>query len=396
MQEAIGYLRVSTREQGRSGLSLEAQRRDIETFGERQSISIRSWYQDVQTGAGRDPLILRPGLAAALEEARRSDCALLVSRLDRLSRNVHFITGLMEHKVHFIVTAFGRDCDEFTLHIYASLAEQERKLISERCKAAAATLKRRGKKLGLALKSKAWQRHVRELGSTALHKAAQDRAEAYRQHIEWAFRQPPVYGRGRPISLQGAANKLNDRNVASPLGGRWSGTQLQIMARRIGIEHPAGHLLKDAARAHVRAIWKQHPEVTAQELIEKMGPDRPLGSTRAWRLLRECRMEVAQRSSIQKSTGWVLDRKTVARIRISAIWKKHPALTARQIIEKLGTERSMTIPWVQKILRECWRESRKLSRKQWHKGRRIHNSERARNRRNSAHTIKQSMRGRRT
>jgi DNA invertase Pin-like site-specific DNA recombinase len=129
MQEAIGYLRVSTREQGRSGLSLDAQRRDIETFCERQGIAIRSWYQDVQTGAGRDPLILRPGLAAALEEARRSDCVLIVSRLDRLSRNVHFITGLMEHKVHFIVTAFGRDCDEFTLHIYASLAEQERKLI---------------------------------------------------------------------------------------------------------------------------------------------------------------------------------------------------------------------------------------------------------------------------
>jgi DNA invertase Pin-like site-specific DNA recombinase len=396
MQEAIGYLRVSTREQGRSGLSLEAQRRDIETFGERQSISIRSWYQDVQTGAGRDPLILRPGLAAALEEARRSDCALLVSRLDRLSRNVHFITGLMEHKVHFIVTAFGRDCDEFTLHIYASLAEQERKLISERCKAAAATLKRRGKKLGLALKSKAWQRHVRELGSAALHKAAQDRAEAYRQHIEWALRQPAIYGRGRPISLQGAANKLNDRNVASPYGGRWNGTQLRIMARRIGIEHPAGHLLKDAARAYVRAIWKKHPEITAVELIDKMGPDRPLGATRAWRLLRECRMEVALRSSTQKGIGWVLDRKTVARIQISALWKKHPALTARQVIKKLGTERSVTIPWVQKVLRECWRGSRKHSRKQWLKGRRIHNSGRARNVQSARHGRKESRGAHRT
>jgi DNA invertase Pin-like site-specific DNA recombinase len=59
--------------------------------------------------------------------------ALIVSRLDRLLRNVHFITGLMEHRVHFVVAALGRDCDEFTLHIYASLAEQERKLISERC-----------------------------------------------------------------------------------------------------------------------------------------------------------------------------------------------------------------------------------------------------------------------
>jgi DNA invertase Pin-like site-specific DNA recombinase len=390
MQEAIGYLRVSTREQGRSGLSLEAQRRDIETFGERQGIAIQSWYQDVQTGAGRDPLILRPGLAAALEEARRSHRALMVSRLDRLSRNVHFITGLMEHKVHFIVTAFGRDCDEFTLHIYASLAEQERKLISERCKAAAATLKRRGKRLGLALKSKAWQRHARELGSVALRKAAQHRAEAYRQHIEWAFRQPAVYGRGRPISPQGAANMLNERNVASPLGGRWTGTQLQIMARRIGIEHPAGHLLSDVAKAHVRAIWKKHPEVTASELIEKMGPDRPLGSTRAWRLLRECRMEVAQRSSVQKHIGWRLDHKTVARIRISAIWKKHPDLTARQVIKKLGPQHYVSIPWVQKVLRECWRGSRQHSQKQRHKGRRIYHSWRARDRRNSPYATRQS------
>jgi DNA invertase Pin-like site-specific DNA recombinase len=81
---------------------------------------------------------LRPGLAAALKEARAARCPLVVSRLDRLSRNVHFITGLVEHKVHFVVAALGRDCDEFTLHIYASLAEQERKMISERIKAAKA------------------------------------------------------------------------------------------------------------------------------------------------------------------------------------------------------------------------------------------------------------------
>ena len=90
----------------------------------------------MQTGAGADALLLRPGLAAALKEAKSARCPLIVSRLDRLSRNVHFITGLMEHQVHFIVAALGRDCDDFTLHIYASLAEQERKLISERIKAA--------------------------------------------------------------------------------------------------------------------------------------------------------------------------------------------------------------------------------------------------------------------
>jgi len=85
---------------------------------------------------------------------------LIVSKLDRLSRNVHFISGLIEHRVHFMVAALGKDCDEFTLHIYASLAEQERRLISERNKAAAAVMKRAGKKLGVARWSKAKQRRI--------------------------------------------------------------------------------------------------------------------------------------------------------------------------------------------------------------------------------------------
>lgn len=166
MQAAIGYLRVSTREQGRSGLGLAAQRSEIEGFGAQQGFSIRSWHQDIQTGAGADALQLRPGLAAALKQARSARCPLIVSRLDRLSRNVHFISGLMEHRVHFIVAAFGRDCDHFVLHIYASLAEQERKMISERCRAAAAVLKQKGEKFGFA-RSKAVQRRVHALALAA-------------------------------------------------------------------------------------------------------------------------------------------------------------------------------------------------------------------------------------
>ena len=151
MQAAIGYLRVSTREQGRSGLGLAAQRSEIEAFGAQQRFSVKSWYQDVQTGAGADALQLRPGLATALKEAKSARCPLIVSRLDRLSRNVHFISGLMEHRVRFVVAALGRDCDQFVLHIYASLAEQERKMISERTKAGMAAAKRKGQKFGLQL-----------------------------------------------------------------------------------------------------------------------------------------------------------------------------------------------------------------------------------------------------
>jgi DNA invertase Pin-like site-specific DNA recombinase len=127
MSAAIAYLRVSTQEQDRTGLGLAVQRTDIEVFAQRQGFDIKSWYQDVQTGAGADALLLRPGLAAALKEAKSLRCRLIVSRLDLLSRNVHFITWLMEHRVHFILAALGGDRDDFTLHIWASVAEQERK-----------------------------------------------------------------------------------------------------------------------------------------------------------------------------------------------------------------------------------------------------------------------------
>ena len=108
MQAAIGYLRVSTREQGRSGLGLAAQRHDIEAFGAREGFAVKSWHQDVQTGAGADALLLRPGLVAALKEARSVRCPMIVSRLDRLSRKVHFITGLMEHRCTLSSRPSGR------------------------------------------------------------------------------------------------------------------------------------------------------------------------------------------------------------------------------------------------------------------------------------------------
>src|SRR6202158_1853525 len=236
MSEAIGYLRVSTREQGRSGLGLAAQRFEIDAFGVREGFAVKSWHQDVQTGAGADALQMRPGLAAAMKEAKAAHCPLIVSRLDRLSRNVHFISGLMEHRVHFIVAALGKDCDHFVLHIYASLAEQERKLISQRCKAAAAVAKRKGQKFGIALRSNAWKRRVIALAHAAASKAAMERAEAYRLHIEWALRQPGVFG--RPISFRSAANKLNERNIESAMGARWSGQQLMRMGIRLGLQAP--------------------------------------------------------------------------------------------------------------------------------------------------------------
>jgi len=354
MQPAIGYLRVSTREQGRSGLGLAAQRYEIEAFALREGFAVKSWHQDVQTGAGADALLLRPGLAAALKEARAARCPLIVSRLDRLSRNVHFISGLMEHRVHFGVAAFGRDCDHFVLHIYASLAEQERKMISERIKAAKAVAKRKGQKFGLALRPKAERRRVSLLGRAAWAKAAMERAEAYRLHVEWALRQPGM--NGRPITFCAAARMLNERNIESPMGGRWQGTQLQRMAPRLGLDHPKGSLSREVARARVQAIWKQHPELTGKQVIASLGLKhrRLLGIYRARQLLRECRVAAAKRSPLHKKVGWWLDSRTTKRIRISAICKKHPKYTAKQVLKILGPEHSVRITWVNQVMNECW------------------------------------------
>jgi hypothetical protein len=95
MSDAIGYLRVSTQEQGRSGLGLAAQRADIEAFAAREGLSVQQWYQDIQTGAGKVPLLLRPALACALKDARSRRCPLIVSRLDRLLDLTRFGGHLM-------------------------------------------------------------------------------------------------------------------------------------------------------------------------------------------------------------------------------------------------------------------------------------------------------------
>jgi DNA invertase Pin-like site-specific DNA recombinase len=87
MKDAIGYLRFSTKEQGRSGLGLAAQRHDIEAFGSREGFSIRSWHQDIQTGAGKDALLMRQGLADGLKEARRHHCPLIVGAQGALTEH---------------------------------------------------------------------------------------------------------------------------------------------------------------------------------------------------------------------------------------------------------------------------------------------------------------------
>jgi DNA invertase Pin-like site-specific DNA recombinase len=353
MQAAIGYLRVSTKEQGRSGLGLTAQRSEIETFGNREGFAVKSWHQDIQTGAGKDALLLRPGLAAALKEARSARCPLVVSRLDRLSRNVHFITGLMEHKVHFIVAMFGRDVDNFTLHIYASLAEQERKMISERVKAAIAVSKSKGRKFTLQVCSPAVRRRIRAASIAVRKKAAAERLEPHRPHIEWAFRQPSRYGSARPISYNEAATKLNERKIECLTGGQWTGSGLVRAARRLGLNPPPGQVPLQIVQARVREMWKENPEITAAQLRATAGLEHPLGFINSYKCLKKCRIEAAAGSAMHRKRKWRVDRRTTVRICIGAISKRHPKFTESQVIRELGPGRVRSPKWVKRVIAEC-------------------------------------------
>src|ERR1700749_2835193 len=148
MESAVAYLRVSTQRQQRSGLGIEAQRAAVARFAEAEGFTIISEYVEAETGKGADALDRRPQLAAALAAAKIAKCSVLVSKLDRLSRDVAFVSGLMAQRVPFMVAELGRDADPFMLHLYAALAEKERRLIDERARAALGAKKAQGARLG--------------------------------------------------------------------------------------------------------------------------------------------------------------------------------------------------------------------------------------------------------
>jgi len=208
----IAYLRVSRESQGRSGLGIEAQREAIGVFTKANGLWETESFIEVETGKGADALDRRPKLAQALAAARKWKCPVVVAKLDRLSRDVHFISGLMTHGVPFIVAELGPNVDPFTLHIYAALAEKERKMISERTKVALAAAKRRGVKLGSPVAAKRSQSD------------ADEHAESLRRIIT------PLAKKFR--SARAIAQQLNDRNIPSARGGPWrSGTVLRLLAR---------------------------------------------------------------------------------------------------------------------------------------------------------------------
>src|SRR4051794_33232831 len=182
MKPAAAYFRVSSEQQGRSGLGLDAQRQAVERFAAEHGFSIVETYEEVETGKGADALDRRPRLAATLKRAKAERCPVLVAKLDRLSRDVAFISGLMVQRVPFVVAELGVDADPFMLHLYAALAEKEPALISARTREALAAAKARGVKLG---------------NRTNLGEATRrQRAAGHRRDQAW-WRHEPAPGGGR-------------------------------------------------------------------------------------------------------------------------------------------------------------------------------------------------------
>lgn len=211
MKPIVSYIRVSTARQGRSGLGLDAQRAAIARFCEAEGFEIVAEHLEVETGKGSDALDRRPELAAALATAKRRKCAVLVAKLDRLSRDVAFIAGLMAQRVPFIVAELGADADPFMLHIYAALAEKERRLISARTKAALQAAKTRGVRLG---------RHGAEQLAPVYRAEAVGRAKA----LAPALAEIQFSG---ATSLREIAAKLNARGLPTAKGGLWSAMQVK-------------------------------------------------------------------------------------------------------------------------------------------------------------------------
>jgi DNA invertase Pin-like site-specific DNA recombinase len=212
MKQAISYIRVSSKRQGKSGLGLEAQQAALARFAEAEGYDLTRTFTEIETGKGADALERRPQLAAAIKAARRLKGPVIVAKLDRLSRDVHFISGLMVHKIPFIVTELGADADPFMLHLYAALAEKERRLISQRTSDALQAKKAQGIKLG----------GLNDAG-IARRDAALDRAKTL----------APILAELKGKADREIARQLNERKVETPNGAPWSAVTVKRVRDRL-------------------------------------------------------------------------------------------------------------------------------------------------------------------
>ncbi len=211
-QQYITYYRVSTQRQGTSGLGLDAQRATVEQYLSGRSRASVGEFIEVETGKGANALDRRPQLRLALEACRKTGAVLLIAKLDRLARNVHFVSGLMESRVRFVACDMP-EANDLTIHLMAAFAEFEAKRISERTKEALAAAKARGVVLGAT-------------GPANLKRCndqRQQKAEDFRQRIRPVLDGMAAQG----LSRRAMVARLNELGIKAPMGGAWSLGQVQ-------------------------------------------------------------------------------------------------------------------------------------------------------------------------
>lgn len=221
MKHLIGYIRVSTDEQGEKRNGMDAQRQAILQFADDNGYHLVEIVEEV--ASGKLDLNERPVLKAAITKAQKTHAFIVVSKLDRLSRSASFIGNLIENsKTRWIVTALGEDVDPFMLRIYAAMAQKEREMISERTIAALTALKAKGKVLGASA--------VRMSSVAAKGRQVQeDKAD------EFAERLRPTISRMRNqgMSLRAIAEELNNSGTRTARGGMWAPQSVNNIIARL-------------------------------------------------------------------------------------------------------------------------------------------------------------------
>jgi DNA invertase Pin-like site-specific DNA recombinase len=213
MSEYVSYLRVSTHRQGISGLGIEAQRAAVEQYVTQSGGTLLQEFVEVEAGSGK----ARPILVQSISLCRRTKATLLIAKLDRLARNVAFVSSLMESGVEFVATD-APYANRFMIHILAAFAEHERTLISERTKAALAAAKSRGVRLGV--------------NGSRLAKTNRAAAIAFAEGFRPAVRETISQG---AESLRQISVGLNERGYVTREGAPWSPSTVQRLLGRLQV-----------------------------------------------------------------------------------------------------------------------------------------------------------------
>lgn len=216
MNKIISYIRVSTQKQGLSGLGIEAQEEAVKQHIQATGAKLVAEFVEVESGRKTDKQ--RPELARALEACKKHKAVLVVAKLDRLARNVFFISGLMEAKVKFLALDMPQ-ANELTLHVMAAFAEHEAKRISERTKAALAVAKNRGVALGVA-------------GPANLKpniELRQQQAQTFAQSLAGVFEGFKL----RQLTQRQMVEDLNSLGIKTSRGKDWSLMQVQRILKQL-------------------------------------------------------------------------------------------------------------------------------------------------------------------